>query len=100
MPDRGKERDGTDGIMLPSNLLLRREQTAATHGHAADTAPATLATLTCSQGALLWLLTWVLGSLAGSWGRQMDVPRPAGPRQTGNGVSLCYWHPGADLLAT
>lgn len=32
MPDRGKERDGTDGIMLPSNLLLCQEQTAVAHG--------------------------------------------------------------------
>lgn len=100
MPDRGKERDGTDGIMLPSNLLLRWEQTAATHGHTGDTAPATLPSLTCSQGALPRLLPCVLGSLAGSWGGQTDMPRPAGPWQTGNGVSPCYWHLGPDLLAT
>lgn len=49
MPDRGKERDGTDGIVLPSNLLLRWEQTAATRGHAEDPAPATPPSLTCSR---------------------------------------------------
>lgn len=51
MPDRGKERDGTDGIMLPSNLLLRWEQTAATHGHTEGTAPAVLPGLTRSRGS-------------------------------------------------
>ena len=68
MPDRGKERDGTDGIVLPSNLLLRREQTAATHGRAGDTAAATPPSLTCSRGALPRPLPRGLGSLAGSWG--------------------------------
>lgn len=51
MPDRGKERDGTDGIMLPSNLLLHREKTAATHGRTGYMALAMPSSLTCSQGA-------------------------------------------------
>lgn len=42
MPDRGKERDGTDGIALPSSLLPSWEQTAAAHGHTGNTAPAAL----------------------------------------------------------
>lgn len=97
MPDRGKERDGTDGIMLPSNLLLHWEQTAAAHGHARDTAPAMLLRQTCSRGALPWLPPLVLGSLAECWGGQMDMLRLAGLRQGGNGVSPRYGHLGVDL---
>lgn len=62
MPDRGKERDGTDGIVLPSNLLLRWEQTAATRGHVEDPAPATPPSLTCSRAPSL-------GSCPPFWGQ-------------------------------
>lgn len=84
MPDRGKERDGTDGIMLPSNLLLCREQTAATHGHTGDTAP---------DGEPC------LGSCPGFWAALQGVRESNGHAEAGNGVSLCSRRPGADLLA-
>lgn len=80
MPDRGKERDGTDGIMLPSNLLLCQEQTAVAHGQQwhtdtlgyghTGTQPHLLPN---SQGSLPQLLPWPLGSLAG--GCQAEASR-------------------------
>lgn len=42
MPDRGKERDSTDGSVLPSNLLLCGKQTAVTNGRTGDATPAPL----------------------------------------------------------
>lgn len=100
MPDRGKERDGTDGIMLQSSLLLCRQQTAAACGHTGDRVLAMLPSLTCSRGGLPRLLPWVLGIFAESYVGDVDTLKLAGPRQAGSEASLRCWPPDAGLLAT
>lgn len=63
MPDRGKERDSTDGTVLPSSLLLRGEQAAGTNG-CPGTAPAPPRGLTLELG----LSCSRAGPVAPGWG--------------------------------